>query len=84
MHVYKLLEPSAWAVKGEGAVLLDGQAPGPEGGVAAEMRSSLEAEALQPGAETANARSDNNRTWYKRPPGWALRWEGSALTMNEE
>jgi hypothetical protein len=84
MHVYKFLEPRAWAVEWEGSGLFGTEATGPEAVTTADVRRSLAPQVFPPGTVPESSRNGNHRTWYQRPLGWALRWEGSALTVIEE
>jgi hypothetical protein len=84
MHVYKFLEPRGWAPNGEGLVTHAVEAPEMDGVDVPGAEVSPGAKAFQPGAQVESASQAKGPDWHKRPPGWALRREGSALTLIEE
>ena len=79
MHVYKFLDERGGTPTREKPSFLGG-APSQ---ARPEDRLSTEAQATQPRIEEGSV-DGGGQGWHKRPPGWALRWEGSILTMIEE
>jgi hypothetical protein len=81
MHVYKFLETRGWAPGTEGAARFEEQAGNPEPKAEPEEESrTVGATGRRVDPET----SGNGAGWHSRPPGWAMRWEGSSLTLIEE
>jgi hypothetical protein len=84
MHVFKFLESRGWASQGEGLIPRAGEAPKPAVVDAPGAELPLEGRTLEPRAEIETTGTGRGQDWHNRPPGWALRWEGSALTLIEE
>jgi hypothetical protein len=80
MHVYKFLDERGGTPTREKLSFLSGD----PSQARVEDRLSAEAQTARPRVEEEGSERGSGQGWHKRPPGWALRWEGSILTMIEE
>lgn len=80
MHVYKFLDERSGTPTREKLSVLGGDASQTR----AENRMSGETQAAHPRPDEEGSVDGRGQVRHKRPPGWALRWEGSILSMIEE
>jgi hypothetical protein len=78
MHVYKFLESRGWAAKWRGPDTSGAETP------QAGDRLPPEEQMVHSEPREDKPALGTCQSWHNRPPGWALRWEGSSLAMTEE